>query len=310
MKTTCIYLLLIHLAIAVLSACGPSRPEIIPIDPAFGKYVSGYTSGMINRNDAIRIELATPSEELTTLSEDELSALFESEPHVAGKVFAIGDRILEFVPEEPLAVNQFYTMRFDLSQVADVESKYEEFIFQFATNSQIVDVHINGLRPYNSYNIEYLKIEGYITTSQEEDTTLVKQLIQARLGSKNLKVRFTEHYYTTSHFTIDSIRRGDEAQQLVIQWDGSVVQSMSHGQKVYNVPAMGDFSVNEISVRESDDQQVDIAFSEPLDPYQQLEGLITIEGVEKLTYKINRNVITAFLPKRYTGTYNVGYTPA
>src|SRR5690606_36151960 len=116
MKTSPYYLLLSGLLLLlIVGACGPSRPEIIPIDPAYSKYISGYTSGMIDRDDAIRIELAEPSAELTGLSEKELSALFETEPHINGSVHAIGDRIIEFVPEENMPVNQFYTIRFDLN---------------------------------------------------------------------------------------------------------------------------------------------------------------------------------------------------
>ena len=44
--------------IILLSACLNSRPKIYKTNPAFAKYISGFTSGMVSRKSTIRIELA------------------------------------------------------------------------------------------------------------------------------------------------------------------------------------------------------------------------------------------------------------
>src|ERR1700740_1989888 len=46
------------ICIILLSACFQTRPKINTINPAFGKYISGYTSGMVSRKSTIRIELS------------------------------------------------------------------------------------------------------------------------------------------------------------------------------------------------------------------------------------------------------------
>ncbi len=43
----------------LFSACYQTKPKINDINPAFGKYISGYTSGMQSRKATIRIELSS-----------------------------------------------------------------------------------------------------------------------------------------------------------------------------------------------------------------------------------------------------------
>src|SRR4051812_26400706 len=50
--------ILVIVCIAVFSSAMQLQPEIIPVNPLFGKYISGYTSGMTSRIRPIRIELA------------------------------------------------------------------------------------------------------------------------------------------------------------------------------------------------------------------------------------------------------------
>ena len=143
-----------------INSCGPTRPEIIKVNPEFSEYISGYTSGMVYRKDAIRIELASEVPDLEQLSQKKLNDLFEIEPAIAGKVIAIGERQIEFVPLDPLPSNQLYTVHFDLDKLAKVKSGFEDFVFQFSTFEQTMEVEVEGLRNYNSYQIEYQKLEG------------------------------------------------------------------------------------------------------------------------------------------------------
>ena len=137
-----------------------SSPEIIKIDPAYGEYISGYSSGMITRKSNIRIELA---ENVPTVSGEEgalpdstlLEDIFSFEPAVEGKAVWISDRVIEFIPFETLPANQFYTVDFDLERVAKVKDNYENFKFQFSTFTQTLFVETNGLTSYDDYYSEW-----------------------------------------------------------------------------------------------------------------------------------------------------------
>lgn len=295
----------------VAMACN-SKPVIFKVDPAYGKYVSAYTSGMITRKGAIRIELAEafPQEQATAMREGGvglpdsavLEGLFEFEPEIAGKAVWVNDRVIEFVPAEILPANQLYEVHFDLDKVAKVPGEYADFHFQFATFQQVLFVEPGSLRSQDGYSLTWQRLEGTLKTTDYEDSArLVQTLVVTRNGVE-LPVHITPGYGENQYdFYVDSIERKREAGQLIVSWDGMPIQSSSVGREEIVIPALGDFSVIDTRIVDREDQSVELTFSEPIAYNQNLDGIISISGMEKLTYKTAYNVVTVYLPHRFTG---------
>lgn len=300
-------LLLVQLLLLfILFGCSPTRPEVITVDPGFRDYVSGYTSGMIHRKGTIRIELAQDVDELKELPEKELNELFSIEPKVDGKLIAVTDRVLEFVPEKPLAVNQFYTAELEIDELMDVKSGFEDFVFQFSTFSQKMNVDISGLQNYNRYDLEHQFLEGKINTTDFEDTALLVNTLKFEIDGKELPFRLKDHYSeNTWRFVVDSIRRRKDAQKLIVSWDGKSIQSFSKGTDTVNVAGLSDFSVTSVNVRDGNDQSVQVVFSEPIKTTQNLNGIIQIDGADQLKYKVNYNKVTVYLTNRISGKHKI-----
>ena len=297
-----IALLAILLGVFWMNSCGSSTPEIIKVNPEFSEYISGYTSGMVYRQDAIRIELAEGVQDLEKMSQKKLNDLLEIEPAIEGNVVAISERQIEFVPAEPLPTNQFYTVHFDLDKLAEVKKGFEDFVFQFSTFEQTLELDIYGLRNYNSYQIEYQQLEGSITTRDYEDTAMLRKTLTFDLDGKSLPFSLrTNSYNDDVYFKVDSIQRLKKEQTILVKWNGKPINSFSKGSKEITVSGLGDFSVSKASVIEEEDQKVELTFTEPLQQGQNLDGLITIQDIDELSYKINHNVVTVFLPNRFVG---------
>ncbi|NRA10924.1 MAG: hypothetical protein HRT57_03090, partial [Crocinitomicaceae bacterium] len=297
---------LITLKIVLISSCGQTRQEIIKVDPAFRKYVSAYTSGMISREDAIQIELANEIENYEDYPDYKLQNLIRIEPHVEGKVVIVHERLVEFVPTKPLAVNQFYTVSMELKEFIDVDAGFEVFKFQFATHRQRLNVEVDGLKSYNRHELKYQKLEGTISTTDFEKTKKVKKSLSIYLDGKKIPFKIEERSLDNSwDFVADSIPRGAKEKKLVVKWDGVLINSFSTGRKEFTVPSLHDFSVNSVRVREQDDQIVQLNFSDPLLPHQSLEGIISIPGITGLKYKIYFNTVDVYIPGRKTGDFYV-----
>ena len=297
-----IVILAVLLGALWLNSCGPTNPEIIKVNPEFSEYISGYTSGMVYRQEAIRIELAEGIENLSEMPQKKLNELFDIEPAIEGNVVAISERQIEFIPARPLPSNQFYTVHFDLDQLTSVKKGFEEFIFQFSTFEQTMEVEIDGLRNYNSYQIEYQRLEGAITTRDFEDTSLLRMVLSFDLDGKRIPFSLSRNSYNDKvYFTVDSIKRLVQKQTINVRWDGKAINSFSKGNEKISVSGLGDFSISDVSVIETDDQKVELTFTEPLQQGQNLNGLITIQDISELSYKINHNVVTVFLPNRFVG---------
>lgn len=321
---------LIRIAVAALTlieACSPFKPKATEINPQFGQYISGFTSGMISRKSTIRIELARGlnesvlsntlmpnSEEVAERAATLLAALpdatllnniFSFEPEIKGKAIWISDRIIEFIPDTTLPANQFYNASFKLDRVAKVPGEFETFNYQFSTYPQNLFVEVEGLRTHDDYNIEWQKLSGKITTSDFEDTAMVRKCISVTQNGKTLGVNLYPSYdYDTKHtlhFYVDSIKRGLTKSSVIINWNGNPIKAIQTGSQELFVPALGDFSVSEAKVIDGEDQYVELTFSDPIHPSQNLKGIVTLQGVDNLTYAIDGNVVKVFLPKRLLG---------
>jgi alpha-2-macroglobulin len=294
----------ILVGMAILHSCGYGKPELIKVDPAYGKFVSGYSSGMISRQTPIRVELSemTLKPELRQDDKELLKEIFRIEPAIDGEAVWVGERTIEFRPKEMLPVNQFFTIDFDLERVAEVEKGYERFRFQVATYSQQIRVNSWGLSNYSDYDLETKYLKGIISTTDKEDTTLLKKTLKFTHNGKDLKFRLEEAYETNAfYFYVDSIKRLDKQSELSISWDGSPVNSISKGQMKVEVPALGDFYLSSARVFEEDDQYIELSFTEPIASEQDLKGLIRLQG-EEPDYSIEGEKVTLFLPKRVSGT--------
>ncbi len=288
----------------ILFACGPTSPEIIKIDPAFSKYVKGYTSGMISRNESIRLELEGDSLHLLKYEVKELQKLFTFQPELKGKVIAVSDHIIEFVPDTLLPVNQFYTVKFELGNVIETESKFDNFTFQFSTFSQQLSMDLESVQNYGYQASIYQKLEGRVNTSELESVENIKKCIEVKFEGKNLKF---ELFKRNDHveFQVDSILRNSKDQKLVVAFNGEPIRSFSKGKQEFNIASLDNFTVNRVFVDESDEQIVKIYFTDNLLSDQNLDGLIKLDSMEIANYEINKNVVSCYLSNRIEGNQKI-----
>jgi alpha-2-macroglobulin len=304
-------------------ACSHFKPKVTDINPQFGQYISGFTSGMISRKSTIRIELArglnenSQSQSITASAENGsalphvlpdaalLEDIFTFDPQIKGKAIWISDRIIEFIPDTTLPASQFFNASFDLGKVAKVPSDFHTFNYQFSTYPQNLFVEVEGLRTDDTYNIEWQKLNGKITTSDYEDTAMVRKCISVKQDGKILPLRFYRSYNyekdNTLHFYVDSIARKINRSSVIISWNGSPIKAIQTGTQELLVPALGDFSVNDAKVVDAEDQYIELTFSDPIHTSQNLKGIITLEGTNDITYSVDGNVVKVFLPKRLLG---------
>lgn len=314
-------------AAMLLTACFNLKPKVNPVDPEFGKYITGYTSGMLTRKTTIRIELAQPpgaagpldtavdvaSAHAATLARMDpamrqlpdsslLNDIFSFEPAIKGRAVWISERVIEFIPTQPLPANQFYNAEFKLEKLRRVPVKFEVFPFQFSTYPQNLFVTIDGLRTYDSYRTDLLKLTGKITTSDYEDTASLRKTITVTSGGKTMPINWTHSYRANEfYFYVDKIEREEKEGLLAVNWNGEPIHAVASGRQQLLIPAMGDFSVTDARVIDNEDQHIALTFSDPIRHNQNLKGIVSIQGTDNLTFSIDGNVVKVFLPGRIEG---------
>ncbi|MBI1837840.1 MAG: hypothetical protein HYR91_11315 [Flavobacteriia bacterium] len=292
----------------LFNACGPTKPQIFKQNPAFAEHISGYTSGMISRQSSIRIELADIVGDSSDIQEFKkpdstlLEGIFSFEPEIKGTTIWVNSRTIDFIPDEPLPEGQFYNASFDLEKVAEVSSDLESFPFQFSTYQQKLFVEVYGLKNKDNYNIEWQYIDGTLKTSDFADSAALVKTLKATQNGKNLPVKIIPSYEeNTMHFYIDSVERKMTREKVIITWNGKEINCLSKGQKIIETSPLGDFTVESAQVRDNEDQSIELLFTEPILLNQNLKGIITLQGVSNLTFKIEYNNVTVYLPNREIG---------
>ena len=77
------------------SSCN-KKEKWIDVDPAFSKYIDAYTTGIISKTTAIRIQLATEANTTHAVGEAVKDDLFDFSPSVKGKAFWLDARTIEY----------------------------------------------------------------------------------------------------------------------------------------------------------------------------------------------------------------------
>jgi len=294
--------LLAVITATTLTACNKKR-KLVRIDPEFSKYIEAYTSGVVSKKTAVRIQLAVDAATTHAINEPVKAELFKFSPAVKGTAYWVDARTIEFKPEKDLKPNELYEVSFKLGKVLQVPEKFKNFRFNVQITKPGFVVEENGLR---SNGKELMALSGQVVTADVEESATVEKLLVAKLGSSGVKINWQHNEGNKTHgFTIENIRREKNPGVLYMSWSGDALGIKNSDQKEIPVPAAGDFKVLDVRAVQDDEQYVLVQFSDPIKVGQMLEGLITINGQENLSYTILGSEVKVYAPNKLDGNYNV-----
>ncbi len=289
--------------IASLSSCN-KKEKWIDVDSAYSKYIDAYTTGIISKSSAIRIQLATEASTTHAVGEEVKDALFTLSPAVKGKAFWLDARTIEFKPEGWLKPNQQYTVNFRLAKVTKVPVKYEDFKFSVKTVKPSFKISDEGLRSNGVKN--KMNLKGELETADIETGKDIEKLLTASQNGSALKITWQHNDATKSHgFNIDGIDRTKSVSNIALKWNGNPMSMDVAGDKGIAVPAIGDFKILDVVAVNEVQQYASVQFSDPVAVGQDLTGMITISGQSDISYTINGSEVKVFGNGKLDGNYTV-----
>jgi alpha-2-macroglobulin len=297
--------LVVFLSVMAVSFSSCNKKEKwIEVDPAFSKFIDAYTTGIISKTSAIRIQLAGEANTTHAVGEAVKDDLFDFSPAVKGKAFWLDARTIEFKPESWLKTNQLYTVKFKLGKVTKVPEKYDNFKFSMQTVKPSFKISENGLRSSGVKN--KMSFSGQIETADVEKGTEIEKLLTATQNGKAVKINWQANEATKTYgFVLDNIERGKNVSNIDLRWDGKPAGMEVNGEKSVAVPAIGDFKVlNVVAVNEAQ-QYASVQFSDPIAVGQDLTGMINISGQSDISYTINGSEVKVFGNGKLDGNYTV-----
>ena len=275
-------------------------------DPAFAQYISAFTSGTVSTAGTIRVRLADQFVEQVELNKALTAEYLEFSPSIEGELVWIDNQTLEFRPKEWLPRGQAYQAELHLDQLTSVPEALKTFFFGFTVINQNIDVEIQKVSTYSNEDLRSMYISGVVRTLDIENNAELEKVIEAKEGSQDLKVSWThtddEHLH---YFTVDSIVRNDDYNEVVVSWDGSPVNCDVKGEYKQEIPSLRDFKVIFTNVVQQPEQYIVLQFSDPLLPNQNLEGLLELAGYSDCRMTLEGNEIRIYPPYRLTGSATV-----
>ncbi|RMB56443.1 hypothetical protein EAX61_14495 [Dokdonia sinensis] len=308
------HLLAVLIAFLILVSC---KKDPQPTDNLFKfkDYISYTTSGRKSVSSPIKIELAKALTQFE-LDQEIPSDIIKIKPSLDGKLTVRNQRLLEFLPSEPMEADTEYEVTVFLDKLYDdVEKGMEKFQFTFKTITPDFKVNLQALQ---SYSKEYNYVEGQIEASDDIAFAKAKKLINATLNGKPLTIKWpnaqtasVSNSISSSNstsrsrfhpFRIDSIPRAEDDTAIKIEWNGDAIGADdTQGENTLKIPGRNNFSIVGIDQTRGANASLAINFSDPLKEKQNFAGLVTVQRGGNLRFEVNGNVLNVYPENRIVG---------
>ncbi|MCE3278263.1 MAG: hypothetical protein K0S44_454 [Bacteroidetes bacterium] len=275
-------------------------------NPAFGAYISAFTSGMISNESSIRILLTNEIQSPIEIGKPIDKKLFDFSPSIKGTAVWLDSRTIEFRPEQRLPGNTKYKAEFFLSKILEVPDEFETFEFDFQTMQQSYEVFVDRMSTTDKKTLRTQRLDGTLATADVADPAQIEKIVTVTQNGKKLMVSWTHEPNKTTHrFSVDGIIRSEKDGTVQVSWEGSPIDSDIKGAKDIEIPALGDFKVMDVKVVQSPEQYAIIQFSDPILESQNLTGLVTLTGGSLLKHVIEGNEIRVYPQIRQAGARTI-----
>lgn len=292
------------MSLALCLSCSENR-EINP-DPAFADYVAAYTGGLVSGNSAIRVKF-TKSVGTGVPPED----LFKFSPSLNGEARWASPDMLEFVPEtDALRQGRRYNAEIDMTKLFDVsDSRLKTFRFSFTVarkKAEIVidDVFISRNEPGKA------SVRGRVLLSEPVLAETAKELLYAEGAAAGSVISLNQSGAAGVYdFTCSNITRKGTDEKLTMVFDAYKAGFGNSISASVTVPGTDVFKVVSVRNRPGAEPCMEVAFSSPLDPLADLNGLFVFSDERDYSAVADGNIVKVAYAKGEED-FSFGITPA
>ncbi len=285
-------------AALTLSACG--EPDAPTADPRWDSLISARTYGAISKRDRITMVFTrdVAGEYLIGRPTD---GLLVFEPEVEGTATFVSPRELVFSPAADLPSGQEYRVTLLGERLLGLPDDLGDYPFDFSVMYQRLEVFLDGLEAESGEDEDVLVLTGSIVTADFADPEAVEGVLSAEQDGDGLEIRWQHDLDGMNHrFAVQGVTRGGSEDEVRLRWNGRGLGIGTRGSRDVAIPARDVFRI--ITARaESDDRQYALVrFSDPLDPNQNLNGLVSL-GDESVTLEVLGNTLRIIPGDRVIG---------
>lgn len=300
--------LFILLSISCKSKVTEVKPNSLPIDESFGKYVVEYSNKVISVKEDLVFRMSGAVIEPGKVGEPLDNDLYTMSPKVAGKAYWKDMSTIIFSPEKPLDYNTDYTFTIKLGSLfEDVPTNLQKVDFPFRTRRMSFEIRLNNI-DYSVKNSNSIALNGSIIANDFVSEKDVKSLLNVKQeGNKDLVINWIHSSSGHRHtFDITGIRRTDDPSEINLNWNDKIYNSGFQGQKTITIYPKDAFQVVSAKVAKGNTRKITISLTDAVKRTQNLEGLIKIKGYKgDFKYDISGSVINAYPQKKVISPFTI-----
>lgn len=270
-------------------------------DVAFNPHISAFTSGVVSNQTVVRILFSEPVVGVEAGMAIE-KGLIKISPSVDGKAVWVDNQTLVFKADQLLASDTQYKVTLKLGRLFKGE---DDFVFHFKTMKQAFRVDADGMENTTD-DLRSNRYHFLLKTADYMPVEAVESLVEAHQDGKKLDVEWEHHEQDKYHrLVVGNVVRNEKSGTLVLSYSSRVENASGTKTQSFEVPAIGDFKVMDLKAILYPDQYLQITFSDPIDPRQNLAGLITIEGSGVVRYGVEKNRVKVYPALQLSGSRRV-----
>ena len=301
---------LIAIAITMLNGCSP-KEKTAETTSDFSGYVSAHSAGTISIKDAVRFSFTSSIVQPEQVGTEADSRILRFKPAVKGTSTWIDERTIEFRPADSFKGDTEYQVSVALGRVLEnIPRQLSTYTFDLRTIKQAIELRVNGLEFYDDASRSDRRIGGTLLTADYADAKAIAETMKAKQLGKQLEVTWNSTADGRTHnFWVEGVEQTNDTEKVSIDLTGDPIGVHQVGFEVVDVPPKGVFRVLSHNVVQSPEQYIEIRFSEPVDPSQNLQGLISTNGIAESRIITDGNLVRVYPAARVSGTFNFDISP-
>lgn len=289
------------LTVFALGACrDPGDP---PVDARWTSLISARTHGAISKRDRITIEF-TRDVAGEYLVGRPASGLLVLEPEVEGAATFVSPRKLVFAPTADLPPGREFHATLPRAGLLNLPDDLGDYRFSFEVMAQHFELDVHGVGA-ESRDAEDLVLTGEVVTADFAEPGAVEDVLQAEQDGNDLEISWQHDDGGLRHrFAVRGVVRGDGDGVVRLGWNGRGIGVDARGTQDVTIPGREVFRVTGVRAESDDRQYALVRFSDPLDPAQNLNGLVSL-GSERITVEVAGNTLRVIPAARFVGPATV-----
>lgn len=274
----------------IISSCD-SKEEVPLFNKSYAAYISSFTSGVVSKKSTVRISLAQ------TVNGQQTEGILSFSPKIEGEINWKDNRTIEFIPSQDLKPGEVYVAKLKLQQLIEVPDSLKEFEFGFQVIHTNYEWGSLQLKAQSNDQLKWYSLQGNLLAADEEEIEDLEKLLEVEADGRKFTPTWTNQSVPRQYsFVVDSLERREEAIEVLINVNKSTPGGEKLKDQVLELSGQKDFKFLGADITQSPTRSVVLKFSDPIKLDQNLSGLITLEDVSEVKYKIDNTSIILFPP--------------